>query len=330
MKIGIHCDQFDGRGSGKVPYDYGIGLEKLLNHEVIFITSGQSKNEGLERIRSDFKVLTYDMKPPHQQSYHEQIETKRILSKLVEDEKLDFLHLIKAGQNDNVTPDNCRTGIHCVFNMLYPHGIVYAGVSEYIAKKYNQTLYVPHIITNYLPTKDLRKELNISNDAFVIGRHGGLESFNAPFVHEVIKNILECRKDIYFVFLSTNKFYEHERIIYLPWVSTEQDKFNFIHVCDAMLHARIGGETFGLACGEFSVANKPVITWDGTGDETYDKNHLDVLGNSAILYKDGQDLLDTLYSLDKYNINNFCNWDRYSEKFNEISVINKYKEVFLD
>ena len=32
----------------------------------------------------------------------------------------------------------------------------------------------------------------------------------------------------------------------------------FIRSCDAMLHGRTGGETFGLACAEFSAFNRPV------------------------------------------------------------------------
>src|SRR5208282_4498864 len=113
------------------------------------------------------------------------------------------------------------------------------------------------------PIKNLRKELNIPQDALIIGRHGGMDSFNVSFVHEVIKRIVEYRKDIFFLFLSTKEFYTHERIIYLPWVESEQEKFNFIHSCDVMLHTRIGGETFGISVGECSSANKPVMTWSG-------------------------------------------------------------------
>jgi hypothetical protein len=328
MKIAIHCNQFDGRGSGKVLYDYGIGLTKLLNHNVIFITSSQHKNEALKKIQREFKVITYDTPPIHNQSPTEQLKTNDIIKGIIDKEKVDFAHFIKSGQYDRINPTNCKTGIHCVFLMHEPHGNVYAGISEYIARKFNSNLFVPHMITNYPPTKNLRKELNIPDDALLIGRHGGGDSFNASFVHDVIKMILEHRKDIYFLLLSTDKFYQHEKIIHLPWVETEQEKFNFIHSCDAMIHARIGGETFGIACGEFSIANKPVITWDGTGDPTYDKCHIDILGNSAILYKDGQDLLNILYSLDKKELAE-CNWDKYSEKYNEKSVINKYREVFL-
>jgi hypothetical protein len=47
MNIAIHCEQFDGRGSGKAPLDYGIALKSILGHNISFITSNKSKNEGI-------------------------------------------------------------------------------------------------------------------------------------------------------------------------------------------------------------------------------------------------------------------------------------------
>ena len=40
-------------------------------------------------------------------------------------------------------------------------------------------------------------------------------------------------------------------------------KVKFINTCDAMIHARAMGETFGLAVAEFSKKNKPVIFVSG-------------------------------------------------------------------
>ena len=67
MKIGIHCNQFDGRGSSKASFDYGVALQTILNHDPIFITSSQNKNEGLKNIQSRFNVVTYNMPPIHNQ-----------------------------------------------------------------------------------------------------------------------------------------------------------------------------------------------------------------------------------------------------------------------
>jgi len=322
MKIGIHSEQFDGRGTGKVPYDYGVSLQEIYGYEPIFITSKHPPNEGLKKINAKFKSILYNSTDSN--------SIKEELSQIVDKEKLDFLYMVKSGKNDYKTPSNCKTGIHCVFLMDEPHGNVYAGVSEFIAKRFGKKEYVPHIIKNYTPTENLRKRLNIPEDALIIGRCGGLETFNVEFAKNAVKTILDHRKDLYFLFQSTNPFYEHERVIYLPWVETEQEKFNFIHTCDAMIHARHGGESFGLTIGEFSIANKPVITWSGVGDhEIHDKNHIDVLDDKAIIYNDQQELVDILYSIDKHFISSH-NWDKYSEKFSESTVTKKFKEVFLE
>jgi glycosyltransferase involved in cell wall biosynthesis len=332
MKIAIHCNQFDGRGSGKGPFDYGVCLQEHVNADIIFVTTKQSANEGIEKINKRFNVVVYDTKPIHHQNFNEQLITKNTLEDIVSHEKIDFFHFIKSGENDNITPINCKTGVHCVFKMNEPHGSVYAGISEYLAKKFNKPEYVPQPIRYISPTCNFREKYNIPKDAFVIGRHGGPGHFNIKFVQDVIIDILNHRKDIYFLFLSTNPFVTHERVIHIPWVKDEQDVFNFIDACDVMLHAREDGETFGLSVAEFSVSNKPVITWSGIWDgcphQRYDKCHLDLLEDRVVVYNNYKDLLDILFSIDKTFIKEY-NWDKYSNRFSPKKVMEQYIATFL-
>jgi hypothetical protein len=67
---------------------------------------------------------------------------------------------------------------------------------------------------------------------------------------------------------------------------TQQDKELFIRTCDAMLHARQDGETFGLSVGEFSIMNKPIITSNKHGEQF----HVKVLGNKGIYYSNEVEL----------------------------------------
>jgi hypothetical protein len=324
MKIAIHSNQFDGRGTGKTPYDYGIFLEKYLNVEVIYVTSKRANNEGLNQISQKFQSFLYDTTSSH--------EIKKAIERIIDSEKVDFIHMIKAGDNDGITPENCKSGIHCVFGMNHPHGNVYAGVSEYLAKKFNKTEYVPHIIQRSIATEDYRVKYNIPKDAFVVGRHGGSGQFNIPYVRDVVVNSLQSRSDLYFLFLSTEKFVEHERAIFIPWIEDHSDVVNFIHACDCMLHARADGETFGLAVGEFSAANKPIITWSGLWQgspfHAYEKSHLEILGDSAIIYNDQPTLSDILLKLDRSYILS-RDWDKYSERFSPRNVIDIYSKTFL-
>ena len=48
-----------------------------------------------------------------------------------------------------------------------------------------------------------------------------------------------------------------------------------------MIHAQYLGETFGLSIGEFSVNNKPIITYGG---RVLNDNYKIILKNNAIYY----------------------------------------------
>ena len=130
---------------------------------------------------------------------------------------------------------------------------------------------------------------------------GGGETFDITFVHNVIKHILNIREDIYFLFMNTYVFYEHKNIIYLPGNADMLFKRKFINTCDALIHARIQGETFGLTCGEFSICKKPVITWE----KSKEREHLLILKNKAILYSTPDELINILenFTKNKYDVN---------------------------
>ena len=51
------------------------------------------------------------------------------------------------------------TCVHCVFDLSEPHGDIYAAVSETLAKKYNKTVFVPHM-SIFQPNKYKFKKYN--------------------------------------------------------------------------------------------------------------------------------------------------------------------------
>jgi hypothetical protein len=102
--------------------------------------------------------------------------------------------------------------------------------------------------------------------------------------------------------MNTNVFFEHKNIIYLPGNTDMVYKRQFINTCDALLHARGGGETFGLTCGEFAICEKPVITY-GLSREN---EHLLILKDKAVTYNSPDDLYTILntFTKDKYDVSN--------------------------
>jgi glycosyltransferase involved in cell wall biosynthesis len=249
------------------------------------------------------------------------------LSYIVEKEKIDLLYMYKGGLVDTFTPNNVKTGIHCVFDMREPHGSVYAGLSEWLAKFFNKDLFVPLIVNIPKTNETLHDELGVPKNNFVIGRLGGYDQFDIPIAHNAIKQALEKRSDLWAIFINTKPFIDHPRVKFIPFQSDRLYKSKFINTCDAMIHARSDGETFGLAVAEFSSLNKPVITYDANY-WWYMRAHIHMLGDRAILYKTEEELMSYLLQIDKAYVSDI-DWDRYSIPFSQKNVINKFNEVFI-
>jgi hypothetical protein len=289
-----------------------MALRKYFGYETCVVSSKPKSTHPLER----FEPIGYSL-----------YETPSEISSIVEKEKIDIMYMTTAGADEGFTPTNCKTAIHCVFNMEHKFGNVYAGVSEWLAKRFNQPLWVPHIIDVPKTTETLHEELQIPSDSFILGRLGGYDQFDIPFVHSAISRVLSIRKDIWFIFLNTKPFIDHERVKFLPFNPNSLYKSKFINTSDAMLHGRSDGETFGLAVGEFSSFNKPIITYDAPY-WWYMRAHLDMLGEKAILYKNEEELLAYLLQIDKEYVKD-VEWDCYSLRFSPENVIKKFDEVFI-
>jgi hypothetical protein len=192
----------------------------------------------------------------------------------------------------------------------------------------------------------LREELNIPEDATVFGRFGGEKSFDLNYAWRKIIGVAIDRPNIYFVFVNTNNFLDNKtkdlnlkNIIFLPRIIDEfpqYQKVKFINTCDAMIHARIIGEAFGIALGEFNIFNKPIITHASKRHNA----HLTILGDKGIYYKsnnpvadenlkyDAKDLYEILTEFDKEKAKE-KDWRGYKEYTPE-NVMKKFKEVFID
>ena len=209
-------------------------------------------------------------------------------------------------------------------------------------QKFNNTMYIQkrvkfpvvnHIVQ--LPeiekgNKDYRNLLEIPKEAVVFGRHGGADTFDIPFVKNVILKFLCENKNIYFIFAGERpnilKNIEHSHIIYIEPFSDLKIKRKFINTCDAMLDACSLGQSFGLSILEFSFCNKPVITWNGG---TLHNQHLRNLGNKGLLYNNENDLVELLTNFIE-NKDEILKKDWKIDIFTPEYVMNQFKSVFLD
>ena len=329
MKIAFHSYQLGERGTEICLYKYAKYNREILGNESIIISTSSRPIPCKSRF-DEFETILY---PDVWQGDGKNDSLRNTLENICEKNDVDVFYSIKGGEDDGFMPTNTKRLAHCIFRMDEPHGDVYSGVCKYISDKHGGVHpYVHHILEKEAPhiEDDFREEFGIPKDALVLGRHGGHDTFSLPFVHSAIETVLDHRKDLYFVFLNTNKFIEHERVIYLPWTLDEEYKAKFINTCDGMLHARYDGEIFSLATAEFSIRNKPVITWNPINPPShYDTGHIYVMDEDAIYYKDENQLTQILMDLDKKEINS-VEWGQYCNNYTAEKVMKEFKKVYLE
>ena len=315
MKIAFHDNALSLRGTTVAIYDWAYWTRHYLGVDPIIMYNGKNQfNDAgvIEKFSKEFPVFSYDDKS----------EIDTILSK----NNCDAFLMEKGGKPDGIISTVAKNSVNAISicSVSDIHGDVYAMGSKWLSKITDyQIPYVPYMV--HLPDVegDMREELSIPKDALVFGRNGGWETFDLPFVKKAIEQVLSERSDIWFVFQFTQPFIEHERVIHLPGSSDMNTKVKFINTCDVMLHARQVGESFGLSCAEFSIRNKPIITYLNSPE----RNHIDTLGEKGIYFETESDILHILRNLDKEEINSL-EWNCYQDYTPE-KVSQKFKEVYL-
>ena len=242
-------------------YDYADYNETILKNESIIITRDLRPRYAsvYERFEKRFKVVY--------------IKTYNDIQRNIRDLAIDVCYSQKSGERDVYRTRECKTAIHCVFTTKEPHGNVYAAIHNTLNRIHGTNVpVVPYMVRIDTHSDSFRSELGIPADSVVVGRYGSSDTFDIPFVHAAVIELLERNPSMWFVFMATNRFATHPRIVYLPATPELYVKRKFINTCDVMLHARCRGETFGLSCGEFSVAGKPFITWAHSAERAHIEN----------------------------------------------------------
>ena len=321
LVIGFYPTHLNERGTSIAVHDYATHNETYLgNKSIIIYDKNHSWNYPamIEKFSQRFTCIGIA------DNFQEEMDG------VVVKYGIDFLYMIKSGENDGKLSKYCMNLVHVVFHPFAPHGDVYTVVSKHLSEKYGVATYVPHMIDmpeNPETYGNLRDKLGIPEDAVVLGRYGGTGSFNLDYAKNTVMDVVNDFPDCYFLFMNTDVFYEHPRVIHVAGSVHIEDKIKFINTCDAMLHASILGETFGLAVGEFSMCNKPIIT----NDDGKVNGHLDILGCRALRYRDMNSLRDQILEvpglIEKHKSDPDY-WKRY-KKYSPTKVMDKFEDIFL-
>lgn len=348
MKIAFYSNQLSERGTETALIDYAVENERILHNQSILVFP---KDKIFNTTRFEFLSKKFEI------FLFENIDK---LNAYLKDSCVDLFYCIVPGRSEDIADKitTTKTFVHSVFDLGRKHGDIYCAIHPYLNKAFHTNFPVlPHIVKKCHNTQEtLRNELHIPKDALVFGSYAGKDRFNIQIAHEAIKEVAKSfshTNKIFFLFMNIDNFIEKEcpnkefdNVLFLPGSTDLEYKQKFINTCDAMIHARSDGETFGLSIGEFSISKKPIITYKpgffkrirSTIREcifkkhyTYAEAHIMNLGEKGIYYSNKRQLKKIFTKPLSHPhtdlIDSKKNWDCFSEKFSAENVMNIFDKL---
>lgn len=301
MRVLLHDNQICERGTTTSLLDYGRLLRDRGHDVEISYWSESPANvpSVITRVREEFPLHGHgapDRLPPSLEAF-------------------DAAYFIKAGFQDGLVLPDTHNVIHAVFQNFYPHGSRYVYISEWLAQTVKRqamsrkrrsegsltrgivateagcanALQFEHldlVVDTPKPQVGIRAQLGIPEDAFVILRFGGYDTFDIGWAKQTVERLLHEHADWYFVGLNTQPFMQHERALFLPLVLDPVEKASIIAASNVFLTARGQGEAFGVAIAEALQVGIPVLAWRGGTD----RNHIAMLQGLGALFRQPWDL----------------------------------------
>jgi hypothetical protein len=316
VKVAFHNPNVSIRGAFAAMVDYAELNKNILGNEsTLFVRRSRAAPH-----LADWPVLTRGLPVV-------MYETLEELGREVRRFQADFFYEISPGSLHALPRTGCPVGIHAIFPHSEFFGDRFRYVSPWLAKVMTSRPdgFVPHLVRKYESRENLRPGLGIPPEATVFGRHGGADTFNISFVHRAVVRHARRHPRDHFVFLNTERVAGSEalkNVHYLPPTTDPGQKGRFLATCDAMLHARLHGETFGLAVGEFAVLGKPVITFGGSRERA----HLEMLGDQSEIYRNAEELCSLLERFEPLSV-----WGTAYETWSDPGAVMKiFRERFLE
>ena len=313
MRVSFDGGRLNERGVAVALYDYAFHARALLGVEPVVL---HDSSEGVDAEQAARFAAAF---PLH--AYRDAPERAR----LIEAARVDVAYALKTRRPRYPQSPCGRTAVHEVFGFFDPHGDAYAYISPWMAQTAAAGRYpaVPHIVDPPAPQGDLRAAYGVPADAVVMGRHGGPDQLDVPFVAAALADALAARRDLWVMLLNTNPILRHERVVHVPRRPDRAGVADFVASCDAGLNARRGGEAFGLAIAEFLAQDKPVFVWEGGRD----RHHLALIDDPAFRFRTRADLTRALVGFSPGPGRG--RWRGRVEPFAPEAVMRRFAEVFL-
>jgi len=315
MKVAFHSRLLTERGSEGAMLDYARLNRSVLGNESVLCLPDQPEFAGnplLQKWREEFEVIQY--------------QDKNDLGRKLKKDRAEVLYQTKPGPFNGFLVPGVKNCVHAQFLCDEFHGDAFAYLSQWMSRVMTgrEESFVPFYVPKFETSTNLRKKLGILSGERVFGRHGGWDTFNIPFARRAVAEHARKHRADHFIFLNTEPIHGTERLSnvhYLTATVDPEEKAQFLATCDAMLHARWHGETFGLAVGEFAALGKPVITFEGSRERA----HLEMLGDRALRYRNRAELEEILCSFTSRKVSGTL----YEEFANPNRVMDLFRKIFL-
>ena len=319
MQIAFYIDEMNLRGVANSTFKYAFYNEKILNNKsIIFYNKNNHRNlrKVIIKFKKNFKIFG--------------VNNFKNIDLYKKKLKIDYIYTQKGGEKDGWVSNNIKTLIHCVYpqKLSEIHGHRYIYVSQWLSKNFtnNKVPFLQYMIETNNTKKNLRQKLKIKKKQIVFGCHGGESSFNLKFTHDALKEVVKKRKDIVFIFLNINRFASHPQIKFLKGSVDEVYKKKFLNTCDAMIYGRSLGESFGLACGEFAILGKKIISYKFNRH----RSHINSLPSQ--MYEEYSSKNNLIKILENFKRKKYIKLKKNKNKYLQTKpqlVMKKFKKVFL-
>jgi hypothetical protein len=313
--VAFHSNTMSLRGSENALWDYANFNETVLGNQSVICHPARlesAENPTFAKWKARFPLIPYG--------------ARNDLSRKLKASGVEVLYQIKPGPFDGFVIPGVKNCIHSMFLSDEFHGDCFAYVSRWASRVMTgqEGSFIPHFVPKLASGHNLRGKLGILPEARVFGRHGAADTFNIPFVRRAVLEHARHHPEDHFVFLNTEPIRGTEKlknVHYLAPTIDPEEKAKFLATCDAMLHARWHGETFGLAVGEFAALKKPVFTFS----ESRERAHLEMLEEAALRYRNLRELRRLLRDFQRHQ----AGGTEYDQHASPQLVMQRFQEKFL-
>lgn len=308
----LHSNALSERGDGVALFELALALRERQVPVVVVFFDGSSDT-------SQQRLHEFDQAGLDVIAYQSRSHLVDICNKFRATHFLTFSDGTRKGNAYcSDSPDDFRIEgtVHvtwAVFRVWEPHGDFYLYVSrsnltsnlrKYFFHELRRRLR-PHevkvrvsFLEHFLRTKDLghsnlRSRLAIPPHAKVIGRIGGRGEFSDPAARAAVGLTLQSSPNVYFIFVNTDAFIDHPRVLYLNSI-TREEVWSFYASCDLLLNGRKMGESFGFGVVEAMRLGKPIVAPHRIRNWRMDGNHIRLLRGLGLLYRNHSHLVKIL------------------------------------